>query len=177
MKVKIPQYNTAVKIKSRANVNEIAASIADVIRQESKKPYVQDLARSLCINKEQPYYTAVQLCNFAYQVATFYPDEPGVQVIKTPAALMRERKGNCVDYSVFIGAIATAADVPVTLKIVAIEPSENYGHIYPYVNGLPCDVVPYQMQDGTEPENRRLNGSVIVWPLEKNYKKAFTVKI
>jgi hypothetical protein len=33
------------------------------------------------------------------------------------------------------------------------------------------------MQDGTEPENRRLNGSVIVWPLEKNYKKAFTVKI
>ena len=85
--VKIPQYNETVKIKGRANVREIAEIMREVARTESKKQYIENLSKKLCISIAEPSYTAFRLCNFAFNTATFEPDENGVQVIKTPATL------------------------------------------------------------------------------------------
>jgi len=173
--IKIPQYNKTVKIKGRANVREIAEIMRDVARTESKKQYIENLAKNMCISIAEPSYTAFQLCNFAFNTATFEPDENGVQVIKTPAALIRTKKGNCVDYTVLISSLAHAAGIPVIIKVVAIGNSENYGHVYPIVNGYPCDVVPYQRQDGTEHLYR--TGNEIVYPTEKEYNKYFLLEL
>jgi transglutaminase-like putative cysteine protease len=172
---KIPQYNTSIKIQSRANVREIADVMRDVVRTEAKKQYIQDIAKNLCISSREPNYTAVILCNFAYNTATFEPDAHGVQVIKTPAALIREKKGNCVDYTVLISSIAHAAGIPAIIKVVAIGNSENYGHVYPVINGFACDVVPYQRQDGSEHLYR--SGNEVVFPIEEKYNKFFLLEV
>lgn len=173
--LKIPQFNTTVQLAQRANVNEIAAAMREVALIESQKPYIKELAAKLCINKEEPFYTAFRLCNFAYNAATFEPDEEGKQVLKTPAALLREKKGNCVDYTILIAALAYAANIPAIIKVVAVKNSKDYGHVYPVINGLPCDVVPYQRQDGKEHLYR--TGNEIVYPIEETYNKFFLVEM
>lgn len=173
--MKIPNNNTKVKISEKANVKQTAELMAEVIKTESKKHYVHEIAKKLCINKEAPHTSAMLLCNFAFHTATFEPDVNGVQVIKTPAATMRTKKGNCVDYTVLIGAIAKAAGIPVIIKVVAIGDQTEFGHVYPIVNGLSCDVVPYQRQDGTEHLYR--TGNEVVYPTEKEYNKYFLVEI
>lgn len=174
-KVKIPYFNTTEKIKERANVKETAAIMRDVAIQESKKAYIQNLVKQLSISNFEPYYTAFKLCNFAFNGATFEPDPEGVQVIKTPAALLRSGKGNCVDYTVLICSLAKAADIPAIIKVVAIGDSNNYGHVYPVINGLPCDVVPYQRQDGLEHLYR--TGNEVVYPTEEKYNKFFLTEV
>lgn len=175
MKLKIPQFNSSVLIKERANVKEIADAMREVARIESGKPYVKELAAKLCISKNEPYYTAFRLCNFAFQAATFEPDEAGKQVLKTPAATLRETKGNCVDYTILISAIANAAGIPAIIKVVAVKDSKDFGHVYPVINGIACDVVPYQRQDGKEHLYR--TGSEVVYPTEEPYNKFFLVEI
>lgn len=173
--IKIPHYNNTVKIKERANVHETAAVMRDIALQESQKPYIKNLVRKLSISNLEPYYTAFKLCNFAYNGATFEPDPEGVQVIKTPAATLRSGKGNCVDYTVLMCSLAKAADIPAIIKVVAIGDSANFGHVYPVINGLPCDVVPYQRQDGLEHLYR--TGSEVVYPTEEKYNKFFLTEI
>ena len=173
--IKIPQFNTTIQLAQRANVNEIAAAMREVALIESQKPYIKELAEKLCINKREPYFTAFRLCNFAYNAATFEPDEEGKQVLKTPAALLREKKGNCVDYTILISALAIAANVPAIIKVVAVKNSKDFGHVYPVINGLPCDVVPYQRQDGKEHLYRK--GNEIVYPTEETYNKFFLVEV
>lgn len=173
--IKIPQYNTTVQLTQRANVKEIAAAMREVALVESKKPYIIELAQKLCINKKEPYFTAFRLCNFAYNAATFEPDEEGKQVLKTPAALIREKKGNCVDYTILISALAIAANIPAIIKVVAVKKSKDFGHVYPIINGLPCDVVPFQRQDGKEHLYR--TGNEIVFPTEELYNKFFLVEV
>jgi len=174
-KIKIPHFNNMVQVKQRANVQETAAAMRDIVLQESEKPYIQKLVKKLSITNAEPYYTAFKLCNFAYNGATFEPDPEGIQVIKTPAALLRSGKGNCVDYTVLMCTLAKAADIPAIIKVVAIGDSANYGHVYPVINGLPCDVVPYQRQDGKEHLYR--TGSEIVYPTEEKYNKFFLTEI
>ena len=164
-----------VKIQSRANVREIAELMRDVARIESKKQYIEDIAKRLLININEPAFSAMVLCNFAYNAATFEPDANGVQVIKTPAALIREKKGNCVDYTVLLASIAHSVGIPAIIKVVAIGDSQNYGHVYPVINGFPCDVVPYQRQDGTEHLYR--TGTEVVYPIEKEYNKFFLLEV
>jgi len=173
--MKIPHKNQKVKISEKANVRETAETMAKVINEESKKQYIHEIAQKLCINKEAPHTSAMLLCNFAFHTATFEPDVEGVQVIKTPAATIRTKRGNCVDYTVLIGAIAKAAGIPVIIKVVAIGDQPEFGHVYPIVNGLSCDVVPYQRQDGKERLFR--TGHEVVYPTEKEYNKFILVEI
>lgn len=173
-RIKIPHFNEKTQISERANVRETAEVMRQVIEIESKKPYVINLARELSISLYEPYKTAFVLCNFAFNAATFEPDTDGIQVIKTPAATLRTRRGNCVDYTVLIGAIAKAANIPIIIKVVAIG-GNNFGHVYPVVNGLPCDVVPYQRQDGNEHLHR--DAATVVYPIEKEYNKMFIVEL
>ena len=173
--IKIPHFNEKVQLATQANVKQIAETMRQVALIESKKPYIQELAAKLCINKNEPYYSAFRLCNFAYNAATFEPDEAGKQVLKTPAALLREKKGNCVDYTILIAALAIAADIPAIIKVVAVHNEKEFGHVYPVINGLPCDVVPYQRQDGKEHLFRQ--GNEVVYPTEETYNKFFLVEI
>jgi transglutaminase-like putative cysteine protease len=173
--IKIPHYNTTVKISENANVREIARAMREMAIIESQKPYVQELANKLLINKKEPYFSAFRLCNFAYNAATFEPDKVGEQVLKTPAATLREKKGNCVDYTILISALAIAANIPAIIKVVAVNDNKEFGHVYPIINGLPCDVVPYQRQDGKEHLYR--TGNEVVYPTEEKYNKFFLVEI
>jgi transglutaminase-like putative cysteine protease len=174
-RIKIPHYNTTVEVSSKADVKDIADTMRVVAIEESQKPYVQMLVKQLSVSKNEPSYTAFKLCNFAYKSATFEPDQDGIQVIKTPAALLRSKRGNCVDYTVLLCSIAKAADIPAIIKVVAVGNSDNFGHVYPVINGFPCDVVPYQRQDGLEHLYR--SGNEVVYPTEEKYNKFFLTEI
>jgi len=171
----VPNIRTTAHIKNNATPQETAQVMRQVILEESKKNYITQIARQLCVSKNEPVRTAYLLCNFAFVSATMQPDAPGLQVVRTPAATLRDKRGNCVDYTVLIGAIATAAGIPVIIKVVALEPDGEFVHVYPVVNGFSCDVVPFQKQDGTEYLTRDPNATV--YPTEKEYTKYFLLEV
>jgi hypothetical protein len=174
-KTVVPHSRTTAHIKNNATPQETAQIMRKVILEESGKNYITQIARQLCVNKNEPVRSAYLLCNFAYSSAMMQPDAPGLQIVRTPAATLRDKRGNCVDYTVLIGAIATAAGLPVIIKVVAFDPSGEFAHVYPVVNGFPCDVVPFQKQDGTEYLTRDPNATV--YPTEKEYAKYFLLEV
>ena len=117
-------------------------------------PSMQDLA--LKIVQENPNNRVKQLeavFNYAFNNARYFPDPPNRQQIRTPMRLLKDRYGNCVDYSVFIGTLLKLLNIPCSLKMVKFARNENYSHIYIITQTLPAivlDPVIGQDQDGSE---------------------------
>ncbi len=91
--------------------------------------------------------------NSAFNLTTFQPDPTGHQYIRTVNRFLKDRRGNCVDYTVFISAFLRAIRVPHIIRMVSFdsEQPKSYQHIYPLtINGLPLDAVYGQDQDGNE---------------------------
>jgi hypothetical protein len=111
-----------------------------------------DYVRSLV---EAGYSLPVALAIMAYRSSYFVPDIT-TQTIRTPQKTIRDAQGNCVDLTVLICAIALHFTSNIFVQIA------DYGqgvftHVYPIVNDVVVDVVPFQVQDGTEIKSRNIN--------------------
>jgi len=91
-----------------------------------------------------------RLANSVFSMVYFEPNPPTTQIIKTPRAALRTERGNCVDYTVFLGSIAKRGGLDVVIRIVKLPGQNNFGHVYPIINGIPVDLVPGQDQSGAE---------------------------
>lgn len=85
---------------------------------------------------------------YAFKAAYYEPDI-GNQTIRTPARTIRDKRANCVDYTVLICAIGTHFFDRVQFELAAYGPGD-FTHVYPVLNGKPVDVVPDQNQTGLE---------------------------
>lgn len=70
------------------------------------------------------------------QQRTRYHAEAYTQRVRYPAALLRERVGDCKSTAVFIASKLAAAGVPVVLRYVVTPGRSWYGHVYAYVPGV-----------------------------------------
>ena len=117
-------------------------------------PTMRNLA--LQIAQKYPNNRVLQLeevFNHSFNSAYYFPDPPEVQRIKAPLRLMKDKLGNCVDYSVFTATLLILLDIPSALKMVKFAPNENYSHIYTITQTSPqivLDPVIGQDQDGSE---------------------------
>jgi transglutaminase-like putative cysteine protease len=145
--MKLPSKNRSIHLASNATPELVALTMVEVIRACSKETYVQDIAREV---QKQSANILQGLANYAYKNVYFLADPPTDQIIRTPAASLREGFGNCVDYTVLIGSMAKAINLPIVVCIVQLPGQTNFGHVYPIVNGVTIDVVPGQDQNGRE---------------------------
>jgi hypothetical protein len=84
----------------------------------------------------------------AYKMAFFDPDITH-QTIRTPNAIAREKKANCVAYTVLICAAALNCVDDVRFCLVDVG-NGVFDHVYPIICGVAVDVVPCQDQNGLE---------------------------
>lgn len=152
-RITIPPNGQYRVIKRNATVQDVAGYMVEVIRAMKDDPFVTIEAEIL---QHLPPGTNIlqALANRAYDQMFFEPDTRTVQTIRTPRRSLMDQRANCVDYTVYIASIAHALGLPVVVRIVQLQGQNNYGHVYPIVNGNVIDVVPGQFEDGTEFMNR-----------------------
>jgi hypothetical protein len=74
---------------------------------------------------------------FAYLAARYERDLPDVQTIRTPKRLIREGRGNCVDYSVLLSALLKLMNEPHVIKVVKFKKNTPFAHVYvKTINGV-----------------------------------------
>lgn len=94
-----------------------------------------------------------EVFNKSFRSAYYFPDPPDRQMIRNPMRLLKDKYGNCVDYSVFNATLLILLNIPGALKMVKFAPDQNYSHIYTVTQTTPTiilDPVIGQNQDGSE---------------------------
>ena len=95
------------------------------------------------------------LAYYAFKAAYFEPDTD-TQTIRTPRRVLTDKKANCVDYTVFICAVARRFLRPDKVKFEIVDlDGTGYTHVRPIIDGRPVDVVPGQEQSGNEKSARK----------------------
>ena len=147
------------KLFSNGDTFHSFAAIIEIIKQSAEFDNVIRLME-VTIKNAYPYNFAAGIIASAeilYKLAPFEPDGPNAQKIRVPSKLLEDARGNCVDYTVFLGALALSLGLDLTL-VVASYDGKNYGHIYPVINNVPFDLVLMQEQSGNEAAKRVING-------------------
>jgi len=150
-KIEIPPSGKMKLFCENVTPIEVQKVMADLIRQLAASDQVTSSVATQIGDASKDFSSWLKLlANFAYYNAYFEPDPPTRQIIRTPAATLRDKAANCVDYTILIGAVAARAGLPVIVRIVQLPGQQSYGHVYPVVNGVAVDVVPCQDQTGRE---------------------------
>lgn len=175
--MKIPGKGEYRRIKTNATPKQVAAFMSETISELAKNDQLTlECVNSLFrISHDYPGFM-YNLGNFAYKSAFFVPDEPGTQVIRTLNATLRDKSANCVDYTVFLGALAKCAGLNVVVRIVRCEGQKNFGHVYPIINNTPMDVTIGQDQTGREREIRK-DASVPILGVEVPYLEKYDILV
>lgn len=124
------------------------------IRKAATDPQIKSLANSF----RQSKCPEKAIFDYAYDNITYIPDEDGFQDIRTPQRALKDGVGNCVDYTVFMGALLYALDIPFRIKVVEIEKGEGFEHVYIETNKYILDPCLGQPQDGTAVIGRPAEG-------------------
>jgi len=138
-------------LSRRASAIDVARYMKQVVRDTVNNPSFKEFARRNPMNEKQIF-------NYAYQSAIYEPDKPNDQVVKTPAATIREGKGNCVDYSTLIASLLKLNKIPGVFRMVEFKGDTMPSHIYPVTNrGIALDCVQGQSQSGELSKRLRRN--------------------
>lgn len=88
-----------------------------------------------------------------YRLCKFFPDPEETQYVRSVNRQLKDRRANCVDYTVFMSAFLRALKVPHSIRMTQTDEENNgYNHIYIVLpDGTALDPVINQAQDGTEP--------------------------
>jgi len=87
------------------------------------------------------YSTAYNIWRFLRNDIQYAHDAPGKEEIRHAARLLKDRRGDCEDFSIFAATILKALGYNPVFYVVAFNGKPNYGHIYVVVNGTVLDGV------------------------------------
>lgn len=83
---------------------------------------------------------------FGYMVENtrYMLDPDGVQMIKSPARLLKDGCGDCKSYTMFIASCLHCAGIPCKVRFVSFDGGDQYTHVYPvavdeYGREIPMD--------------------------------------
>lgn len=143
--------NKETLLSTNANQHLTLREIDKIARDESSHPFVISSIDKYGLRNDLE--SIKRVFDAAFRVATFYPDPEGYQYIRTVNRTLKDRKANCVDYTVFISAFLRAMGVPHIIRMVSFDQNnpKSYQHIYPLTaKGVIMDVVYGQDQFGAE---------------------------
>lgn len=137
-----PGVNTAEKV-----TQVMAEVIRECAAKDHRTEWLYNFINERSSSEKDFIYRMANLC---FKLAYFEPDPPTTQIIKTPSAVIRTERANCVDYTVLLGALAAYGGLHVIIRAVQLPGQATLGHVYPIINGLPIDLVQGQDQSGQE---------------------------
>ncbi len=138
----IPQRKVTL-LSRRADAFNVTDLMGEVVSRWVKNPMFINFVR------KNPM-TAEQIFDYGYSRVLFEPDRANDQIVKTPFAVLRERKGNCVDYSVLYATLLKLNGLGGHFRSVSFDP-KNLKPIHIYVisgAGEILDAVQGQDQEG-----------------------------
>lgn len=113
-----------------------------------------------------------------FKLVYFFPDPANCQYVRTVNRTLKDRRGNCVDYSVFFSAFLRALGMPHEIKVVEYpnQLTDGYSHIYvkTYDNDkITLDAVIGQDQEGNEINKKNRTGffNREILPIKKEVSK------
>ena len=125
--------------------------MSEIAKQTAKHPFFKKYIR-----KNNMTGTPEDLEKFFVDIFynTYYKKDPlGRQQIRSGTRLLREKFGNCVDYSVIFSAFLLNLNVPHYFRMISTDPKDkdNYSHIYLKTDdNITFDAVLGQDQYGNE---------------------------
>ena len=139
-----------VLVKNDADLIQVIDTMLDVIELCKDQPVVKTVAKQIGMMSKNSDQVKVYLSEAIYECAYFYPDDDGYQLLRTPTALVNQKRANCVDYSIFLASVLRSLNIPCQLKIVSFKEGDPYTHVYVVSEGTPIDLVQGQNQEGKE---------------------------
>jgi hypothetical protein len=132
------------------NIDEVVSSIQEIAREFSNHPVILEIAIAALESSNPARY----IYEYAYNSAVFRTDLTDDQNIRTPLRLLKDQEANCVDYTCFMSACLTAANIPHKYRVAAVN-DKYLNHIYLIINNLAADPVIGQAQDGSDSFSNR----------------------
>lgn len=129
--------------------------MARVIWENFGSPGARTCARMVAALRASGFTLPDALAFVAYKLAYYEPDTVK-QTIRTPDRVLDDSAANCVDYTVVICCAALHFSKDVGFELASYGPGD-FSHVYPVIEGVPVDVVPFQDQSGGERFSRGLN--------------------
>lgn len=154
--------NKDILVSRNGNQFTTLRNIDKVARLDANHPFIAATVDEFSLRNDKD--SLERLFNAVFRMATFHPDPPHKQYIRTPNRLFKDAQngldkgtgvavGNCVDYSAVISAFLRRMKVPHLIRMVSFDPKRPraYSHIYPVtLDGTVLDLVYGQDQKGQE---------------------------
>lgn len=140
-----------ITLKNSGTQFDTIKYMSDVARKSAKNPFFKNYIRinNLTGTTEDLH----KIFNEVFFRTYYKADPPGRQQIRSGTRLLREKFGNCVDYSVIFSAFLLNLGVPHSFRMISTDKNnpEQYSHIYVVTeDGIVMDAVLNQDQDGNE---------------------------
>lgn len=137
-------------IKRRANQFDTINSMKKYAQIGSNNPFFANfIARN---NLSNDLESIKKISKYIFNHVTFEKDDSTRQVIRYGTKALRDKKGNCVDYSVLLSQFLINLRIPHSFIMVATNEKQpdNYNHIFVVLDdyNLPIDLVIGQDQTG-----------------------------
>lgn len=169
--------NKPILLKRSGDQYDTIRYMSKVAKQNSKHPFYKNYIR-----KNNLTGTPEDLENIFNMVFynTYYKKDPkGKQQIRTGTRFLRERIGNCVDYSTIFSSFLLNLGVPHSFRMISTEPGdpEQFSHIYLITDdGIVMDAVIGQDQNGQE-YKKSLTQRTPFFNTEANYVNKYDLKV
>lgn len=139
-------------LRSDTTIPETVDWIRKVAVQGTRNLQAQQIAAE-CLKASDPLKCAFDK---VYDLIVYEPCPDDIQSLRTIENMIREQKGNCVNYSTMLASILLLMNVPFFFRTVAYSNPNEYDHIYIVTkSGIVLDPVPGQRQDGTDTRQNR----------------------
>jgi hypothetical protein len=123
----IAQPDGVHKVLKRAgNTSDIIALI--IKADNGNERYTSDYSNSL--KNLTKYEACKRIWHLLKDEVVYEMDPPGIQIIKSPAALWHLRRGDCKSYSLFTASILKNLGIPYEYRFAGYAGDINYKHVY-----------------------------------------------
>lgn len=141
----------------RGNNHKTLKLIDKIARKEAKHPYIKKAVHRFRLDNSKE--SIERIFNSIYKTIKFFPDPTNTQYIRSVNRQLKDRRGNCVDYTLFLSAFLRALGAPHFIRMVQTEEhAPGFNHIYIVLDdGTPLDLVIGQDQNGNEPNKTKRN--------------------
>ena len=135
----------------RGNNYKTLRLIDKIARSEQNHPFILEAIRRYGLDSSRE--SVEKIFNAIYKTVKFFPDPNNTQYIRTVNRQLKDKRGNCVDYTLFLTSFLRKLKIPHSIRMVQTDDNaRGFNHIYVILaDGTPLDLVINQDQDGSEP--------------------------
>ena len=166
--------NAEIEVIKNGNQMATLSLVDKYAEREKNHPFIKKSIEKYNLNGSTE--SLKKIFNAIFNIVIFFPDPSHVQYVRTVNRTLKDRRGNCVDYSVFFSAFLRALGVPHVIRIVEYPNQAQPGisHIYVQtLDGVNLDAVIGQDQNGNEANKKFRRGffNVEVQPIKQKIDK------